>query len=125
MNTPQKQLTIAGRTFSSRLFVGTGKFGSLPTMKEAILASGSELVTVALKRLDHTSPADDLLKYIHAPHVHLLPNTSGARDAKEADFAASLLRGWEVRLQQGLLHSLKDKPPVSPCAGRPGLYVCP
>ena len=86
------KLTIAGKTFNSRLFVGTGKFGSLQTMKDAILASGSELVTVALKRVDYAAAEDDLLTHLKAPHINLLPNTSGARDAKEAVFAACMAR---------------------------------
>jgi thiazole synthase len=86
-------LTIGGRTFHSRLFTGTGKFGSARMMEEALVASGSELVTVALKRVDvRRSDADDLLLHLRHPHIHLLPNTSGVRTAKEAVFAAELAR---------------------------------
>ncbi len=85
-------LTIAGRTFSSRLFTGTGKFASATLMEEALLASGSELVTVALKRVDLQHQADDLLRHLHHPHIQLLPNTSGVRTAKEAVYAAQLAR---------------------------------
>lgn len=85
-------LTIAGRTFTSRLFTGTGKFASAPLMEEALLASGSELVTVALKRVDLQQQADDLLRHLHHPHIQLLPNTSGVRTAKEAVYAAQLAR---------------------------------
>jgi len=86
-------LTIADKTFHSRLFTGTGKFGSLPLMEEAIVASGSELVTVALRRVDTgRGEGDDLLRYLRHPHLHLLPNTSGVRNAKEAVFAAELAR---------------------------------
>lgn len=86
-------LVIAGRTFGSRLFTGTGKFGSVTAMEEAILASGSELVTVALKRIDTGNPQeDDMLAYLQHPHLHLLPNTSGVRTAKEAIYAAQLAR---------------------------------
>lgn len=85
-------LTIAGRTFSSRLFTGTGKFASATLMEEALLASGSELVTVALKRVDLQHQADDLLQHLHHPHIQLLPNTSGVRTAKEAVYAAQLAR---------------------------------
>lgn len=86
-------LIIAGRTFGSRLFTGTGKFGSVTAMAEAILASGSELVTVALKRIDTGNPQeDDMLAYLQHPHLHLLPNTSGVRTAKEAIYAAQLAR---------------------------------
>jgi thiazole synthase len=85
-------LTIAGRTFTSRLFTGTGKFASAPLMEEALLASGSQLVTVALKRVDLQHQADDLLQHLHHPHIQLLPNTSGVRTAKEAVYAAQLAR---------------------------------
>src|SRR5215467_318755 len=83
---------IADRTFNSRLFLGTGKFGSNLQMKEAILASESELVTVALKRVDLETDTDAILSHIQHPHINLLPNTSGARNAKEAVFAAQLAR---------------------------------
>ena len=83
---------IANKVFSSRLFLGTGKFGSNQQMEEAILASGSELVTVALKRVDLETETDVLLSHINHAHINLLPNTSGARNAKEAVFAAQLAR---------------------------------
>jgi thiazole synthase len=84
-------LKIADKIFSSRLFTGTGKFSSLSIMEEALLASGSGLVTVALKRIDVT-PQDYLLKHLDHPQISLLPNTSGARTAKEAVYAAELAR---------------------------------
>ena len=87
-----KQLSIAGKTFQSRLFLGTGKFGSSKKMEEAVLASGSELVTVALKRVDLETDTDSLLSHLHHPHINLLPNTSGVRNAKEAVLAAQLAR---------------------------------
>ena len=85
-------LTIADRQFQSRLFTGTGKFSSAALMEEALLASGSEMVTVALKRVDMQQQADDILTHLHHPHLHLLPNTSGVRTAKEAVYAAQLAR---------------------------------
>ena len=86
-------LTIADKTFSSRLFTGTGKFSSSGLMEEALLASGSELVTVALKRVDlKNNDQDDLLIRLKHPYINLLPNTSGVRNAKEAVFAAQLAR---------------------------------
>jgi len=85
-------LIIAGKTFGSRLFLGTGKFGSNKQMQEAVLASGSELVTVALKRIDMETDTDSLLSCLQYEHINLLPNTSGARNAKEAIFAAQLAR---------------------------------
>lgn len=84
-------LKIADKIFSSRLFTGTGKFSSLSMMEEALLTSGSELVTVALKRIDVTLQ-DYLLKHLDHPQISLLPNTSGARTAKEAVYAAELAR---------------------------------
>jgi thiazole synthase len=85
-------LTIANKTFNSRLFTGTGKFSSAELMEDALLASGSELVTVALKRVDMNNPQDDILRHLQHPHINLLPNTSGVRTAKEAVFAAQLAR---------------------------------
>lgn len=87
-----KPLIIAGKEFSSRLFTGTGKFSSNQIMGEAILASGSELVTVALKRVDLSNHSDNMLIHLQHPHLNLLPNTSGVRNAKEAIFAAQLAR---------------------------------
>ncbi len=87
-----KPLVIADRTFSSRLFTGTGKFSSSALMAEALLASGSELVTVALKRVDVADAEDDILRHLAHPQFQLLPNTSGVRTAREAVFAAQLAR---------------------------------
>ena len=85
-------LKIAVNIFESRLFTGTGKFSSAELMEEALLASGSELVTVALKRVDINDRQDDILNHLKHPHINLLPNTSGVRTAKEAVFAAQLAR---------------------------------
>ncbi len=85
-------LKIAGKTFNSRLFTGTGKFSSSELMEKALLASGSELVTVALKRVDVSNNEDDVLHHLAHPQFNLLPNTSGVRNAKEAIFAAQLAR---------------------------------
>ena len=87
-----QQLIIAGKQFQSRLFLGTGKFGSAQEMEEAVLASGSELVTVALKRVDLETDTDALISHLQHPHLNLLPNTSGVRNAKEAVLAAQLAR---------------------------------
>jgi thiazole synthase len=84
---------IADKIFQSRLFTGTGKFSSSILMEEALLASESELVTVALKRVDlKNNDEDDLLIRLRHPLINLLPNTSGVRNAKEAVFAAQLAR---------------------------------
>jgi len=85
-------LKIADKKFSSRLFTGTGKFSSSALMEEALLASESELITVALKRVDVNNQDDDILTHLSAAHINLLPNTSGVRTAKEAVFAAELSR---------------------------------
>lgn len=86
-------LTIGGRDFSSRLFVGTGKFPNPDVMLEAIKASGSEMITVAMKRVNLLNEAtDEMLTHINRDHVQFLPNTSGARNAEEAVFAAQMSR---------------------------------
>jgi thiazole synthase len=85
-------LKIADKEFQSRLFTGTGKFSSSEMMEKALLASGSELVTVALRRVDMNNTQDDILTHLKHPHIHLLPNTSGVRNAREAVFAAQLAR---------------------------------
>src|SRR3954469_18077531 len=85
-------LRIADKTFTSRLFTGTGKFGNHHLMEEALLASGTELVTVALKRVNMEGENDDILQHLQHPHISLLPNTSGVRNAQEAIFAAHLAR---------------------------------
>lgn len=86
-------LRIGGRDFTSRLFVGTGKFASNRLMLEAILASESEMITVAMKRIDmEHDDEDDMLAHLNRDHVQLLPNTSGVRNAEEAVLAAQLSR---------------------------------
>lgn len=80
-------LIIAGRRFSSRLLAGTGKFSSNPVMRDALAASGTEVVTVALRRADLSGAADpyaNILEFIDAERYLLLPNTSGAMNAEEA-----------------------------------------
>jgi len=86
------QLIIADKNFDSRLLLGTGKFGSNAEMEKAILASGSEMVTVALKRVDLETDTEQIITHLQHPHINLLPNTSGVRNAKEAIFAAQLAR---------------------------------
>jgi thiazole synthase len=85
-------LKIGNTFFNSRLFTGTGKFKNSELMREALLESGSELVTVALKRVDVQNEQDDILVHLNHPQFNLLPNTSGVRNAKEAIFAAELAR---------------------------------
>lgn len=85
-------LIIADKIFNSRLFTGTGKFSSQQMMVEALRASESELVTMALKRVELNNSDDDILGPLIKNGLNLLPNTSGARNAKEAVFAAQLAR---------------------------------
>jgi len=85
-------LKIADKTFSSRLLTGTGKFSSNKLMEEALLASGSELVTIALKRVDFRDKDDDIIVHLSHPQFNLLPNTSGVRTVREAVFSAKLAR---------------------------------
>jgi len=80
-------LVIAGRSFNSRLLVGTGKFSSNSVMRDALDASGAEIVTVALRRADLTGKSDpfaNILDFIDPKKFLLLPNTSGAMNADEA-----------------------------------------
>lgn len=86
------KLIIAGREFESRLFLGTGKFSSGPVMAESLAASGSQLVTVALRRVRTDGAPDDILDHLDPLRYALLPNTSGVRDAREAVLAAELAR---------------------------------
>jgi len=94
------KLIIAGREFNSRLLVGTGKFSSSSVMAQAVEASGTEIITVALRRVDITNENDDMLAAIARLSAKprdrtkylLLPNTSGARTADEAVRLARLAR---------------------------------
>ena len=87
------KLVIAGREFESRLFLGTGKFNNNKVMAQAIAASGTQMVTVAMKRVELEDSDDDLLTHITGkPGIQLLPNTSGVRNAEEAVFAAQMAR---------------------------------
>src|SRR3984893_15026151 len=87
MSRPPSMLTIADRSFDSRLLVGTGKFASNSRMRDALVASGTQIVTVALRRADLSGghdPFADILDYIDPARYLLLPNTSGAMTAEEA-----------------------------------------
>jgi thiazole synthase len=85
-------LVIAGTEFSSRLFVGTGKYSSGAVMAESLAASGTQLVTVALRRMDTDGAPDNILAHLDRDRYRLMPNTSGVRDAREAVLAAELAR---------------------------------
>jgi thiazole synthase len=85
-------LIIAGHTLRSRLLVGTGKFSSAQVMQAALEASGSEMVTVALRRVDLADPTDDIMRVLDRKRYLFLPNTSGARDSAEAVRLARMAR---------------------------------
>ena len=85
------ELHIAGRTFRSRLITGSGKYESLATMREAALASGCEMLTIAVRRIDFDAPGEDITSYV-PEHILLLPNTSGAETAEDAVRMARLAR---------------------------------
>jgi thiazole synthase len=89
--TSQDPLAIAGRAFGSRLFTGTGKYETFETMRDALVASGSEIVTVAVRRIDFDAPDEDITAFL-PEHVLLLPNTSGCATAEEAVRSARLAR---------------------------------
>ncbi|PWW35312.1 thiazole-phosphate synthase [Idiomarina loihiensis] len=85
-------LKIADRDFHSRLLIGSGKYSSADIMQKSLAASGSELVTLALKRVELERPTDDIVTPIKNLGLRLLPNTSGAKTAQDAIFAARLAR---------------------------------
>ena len=87
----QDTLKIAGRSFGSRLILGTGKYETFETMREAVLASGAEMVTVAVRRVDFDDPGADITSFL-PEGVLLLPNTSGCETAEEAVRMARLAR---------------------------------
>src|SRR2546421_13038439 len=87
MRLATQPLMIAGRIFRSRLILGTGKFSSPEAMRDALEASGAEMVTVALRRADlsgRKDPFANILEFIDPNKYLLLPNTSGAMNAEEA-----------------------------------------
>lgn len=91
--TAADDLVLGSHRFRSRLLLGTGKFADNEIMVRSVQASGSQLVTVALRRFNPGDKADDLFSALSAiPGVTIMPNTSGARDAKEAVKAAQLGR---------------------------------
>jgi thiazole synthase len=87
----QDTLRIAGRSFGSRLILGTGKYESFETMRAAVVASGAEMVTVAVRRIDFDEAGDDITSFL-PDEVLLLPNTSGCETADEAVRMARLAR---------------------------------
>ena len=96
MSRNEDSLVIAGRSFRSRLLLGTGKFPSLESMASAVRASGSEIVTVALRRAEKGAETGNLLDYLDPEEYLILPNTSGARDAEEAVRLARLAKAGGI-----------------------------
>ncbi len=95
-------LVISGHSFGSRLLTGTGKFASGPLMAKALEASGTELVTVALRRVDLDAPqGSDILDHLDRDRYVLMPNTSGAEDADEAVRLARLARAADLHDDDG------------------------
>src|SRR6266702_545418 len=95
MSDKPSKLKIAGREFTSRLLVGTGKFASNELMRDALMASGTEIVTVALRRADLSGKGDpfaNILEFVDPKRYLILPNTSGAMNAEEAVRLARLAR---------------------------------
>ncbi len=93
MITPDSRLMIAGRTFDSRLMVGTGKYRTSAEMVDAIAASGTDIVTVALRRIDFDDPASrSVLEDLDWSRYTVLPNTAGCATAEEAVRVARLAR---------------------------------
>jgi thiazole synthase len=84
-------LTIAGRSFDSRLILGTGKYETFELMRAAVEASGAEMVTVAVRRIDFDEPGEDITSFL-PEDILLLPNTSGCETAEEAVRMAKLAR---------------------------------
>ncbi len=98
---PTDTLTIAGKTFHSRLMTGTGKFSSLDTMRQSFAASGSEIVTVAVRRVQTNAPGHEgLAEAIDWQKIWMLPNTAGCKDAEEAIRVARLGREMAKLLGQ-------------------------
>src|SRR6478672_13927485 len=89
-------LTIGGKTFRSRLMLGTGKYRSPEEMNAALEASGCEIVTVALRRIDLDAPKRSILDEIEWKKYHILPNTAGCKTAEEAIHVARLARAMEL-----------------------------
>lgn len=86
------ELVIAGRTFRSRLMVGTGKYPDYDVMKEALARSGAEVVTVAVRRIDLGAPGPGLLDHIERSRYFILPNTAGCHTVEDAVRVARLAR---------------------------------
>src|SRR3989339_486304 len=90
-------VTIAGKTFQSRLMVGTGKFSDFEVMRQAHIASGADIVTVAIRRIDTAAPGHvGLMDYIDMKRFWILPNTAGCQTVDEAIRVARLAKAMGI-----------------------------
>ena len=95
------ELVIGGVSFSSRLIVGTGRHRSMQEMVDSLEASGTQMVTVAIRRLDLDNPEQNILEHINLDKYHILPNTAGCRTVRRgAVRGAPRPRGCPDRLRQ-------------------------
>jgi thiazole synthase len=103
-------LIFGGKEFHSRLIVGTGKYPDYPTMQKALEASGAEIVTVAVRRVNLDRTQESLLDYIDLKKYTLLPNTAGCYTAEEAIQYARLARevGMSERVDQEVVGGQRD-----------------
>ncbi len=110
------ELVLAGRAFKSRLIVGTGKYRDFPTMKAALTASGAELVTVAVRRLDLTARGENSLLHWIPEGMQLLPNTAGCFNADDAVRTCRLARELQLGGENPLvkLEVLSDQKTLLP-----------
>ena len=86
------KLVLAGQEFDSRLIIGTGKYASSEVLTESAKVSGAQIATMAVKRVDFKNQQDEIVPPLKQMGITLMPNTSGAKNAKEAIFAANLAR---------------------------------
>jgi thiazole synthase len=93
---PEDLLALGGRIFTSRLVVGTGKYADFPTMRKAIVASGAQMVTVAVRRLDLQAQGEKSLLHWMPEGITLLPNTAGCYTADEAVRTLRLARELQI-----------------------------
>ncbi len=91
-STEEDKLVLGGRTFRSRLLVGTGKYSTFPLMKQALERSGTEIVTVAVRRVNLDRSSESLLDYLDTGRYFILPNTAACYTAQEAIRTAHLAR---------------------------------
>src|SRR2546422_4849787 len=109
-------LVLGGKEFSSRLIVGTGKYGSMEIMKQAHEASGAQIITVALRRVSLPS-GESLLEHLDTTRYTLLPNTAGGYTADEAVRTAYLAREAGVGGMVKVQGNRDSRPPLPPLQG--------